>query len=501
MQNKTQFVPNILLCGDETDFFSRIGNRPFKIVGHAEIAGEDFNFVKDNKIFFNDKIQELPELAEYLKSGAVDYFIFTTMKDFAAFRNNAYERGFLSSQVVSLEEFKTTPPEFLYDVNADFRLLYYLKKSGVKTVLDVDAYFSRGQIFTKLGNDFTMIDTIADKPLQPITENIYRCVYKNLAEVGLKRYDAMLIVERSPADFAAMYILLENFSDKIITFARPGSELEKHILEHADRFAEAIGVHGGALNWYFLKRRKPPEDFCVYVVTHKPTPHDGKLPDGYKIIHAGREGKEDLGYPGDDTGDNISRLNLYINEITALYWFWKNTKHTTLGLAHYRRFFTESDDPKFAYEKILTNDAAQKILKDYDIIVSELYCGGLTQREFIVNDCGKELTNLGENILRKYILQAQPDYLDAFEYVMNSPTFYKCNMFVTRRNVLDAFCKWLFSFIIDATDEVLRTVNLQGLPWSPRRLMSFLAERMLTVWLIKNRLRIKELTIMQVDGL
>ena len=55
MQNETQFVPNILLCGDETDFFSRIGNRPFKIVGHAEIAGEDFNFVQDNKIFFNDK--------------------------------------------------------------------------------------------------------------------------------------------------------------------------------------------------------------------------------------------------------------------------------------------------------------------------------------------------------------------------------------------------------------------------------------------------------------
>ena len=111
------------------------------------------------------------------------------------------------------------------------------------------------------------------------------------------------------------------------------------------------------------------------------------------------------------------------------------------------------------------------------------------------------MATVGENILKKHIMHAQPDYLDAFEFVMNSTTLYKCNMFVTRRNVFDAYCKWLFSFLIDATEEALRVVNLQNLPWSPRRLMSFLAERMLTVWLMKNRLRIKELKIMQVEGL
>ena len=208
-----------------------------------------------------------------------------------------------------------------------------------------------------------------------------------------------------------------------------------------------------------------------------------------------------MGYIGDDSGDNISRLNLYINEITALYWMWKNTSHTTLGLSHYRRFFTESDDEKFSYDKILTKDAALKILEQYDIIVAGIYFGGLTQHEFIINDCGEDLAIFGEAVLKKYLLQAQPDYLDAFEYVMNSTTFFKCNMFVARRNIVDAYCKWLFSFIIDATKEALRIANLQELSWTPRRLMSFLAERMLTVWLIKNRLRIKELKVMQVDGL
>ena len=496
-----KFIPKILLCGDESDFFSRVEERPFKIVGHAKISGEDFNFLQDGKIFFNDELQDLPALVKFLRSDAADYLLFTDMRSFAAFRNAAYKRGYLSSQVVSLDEFNVSPKNFFYDVNADLRLLPYLKESGVKTLLDVDAYFSRGRLFTKFGNDFTEVDAVSEKNLPPITENFYTHVYKNLAQVGLKKYDAAFIIERSPADFNKMFVLLENFSDKIITFARPGSELERYIANNAKIFSEARGLRTNTVNWYFLTRRRPPEDFKIYVVTHKPTPHAGKLPKGYEIIHAGREGNDDLGYLGDDTGDNISRLNLFINEITALYWFWKNKNHTAVGLAHYRRFFTEADDEKFSYEKILTQEAALKILESYDIIVGEILFGGLTQREFVVNDCGEKLAALGEAILKKHLLKTQPDYLDAFEFVMSSTTFYKCNMFVARRNVLDAFCKWLFSFLINATEEALRTLQLQNLPWSPRRLMSFLAERMLTVWLIKNRLRIKELKIMQVEGL
>ncbi|MBR0261366.1 MAG: DUF4422 domain-containing protein [Selenomonadaceae bacterium] len=496
-----KFIPKILLCGDKSEFFLQVGNRPFKIIGHAKISGEDFNFVQDNKIFFNDKLQDLPALVNFLRSGEVDYFVFTGLSEFATFRNNAYKRGFLSSQVISAEQFKFSPLEFFYDMSADFYLLPRLKNVAIKTLLDVDGYFFKGRIFTKLENDFTEIDTVTDKSLPPIVENIYTHVYKNFSEVGFKRYDAVLILERPPAEFESLINFLENFSDKIITFARPGSELERHIYNTAENFSEVYGLRGGAGNWFFFTRQKPPESFCNYVVTHKPTPHKDKLPDGYTIIHAGREGKEDLGYIGDDTGDNISRLNLYINEITALYWMWKNTNHTILGLSHYRRFFTESDDENFSYEKILTEDAARKILEDYDIIVSRVYFGGLTQHEFVINDCGEDLAIFGEAVLRKHLLQAQPDYLDAFEYVLNSTTFFKCNMFVTRRNVLNAYCKWLFSFLIDATEEALRIANLQELSWSPRRLMSFLAERMLTVWLIKNRLRIKELRIMQVEGL
>ncbi len=45
----------------------------------------------------------------------------------------------------------------------------------------------------------------------------------------------------------------------------------------------------------------------MYVVTHKEflPPEDAM----YIPIYAGRKGKKDLGYQGDDQGDNISELN------------------------------------------------------------------------------------------------------------------------------------------------------------------------------------------------
>ncbi len=505
MQGELNFVPKILLCGEPADFLSRVGQRPFKIIGRAYISGEiksqRFDFVQDNKIFFNDELQDLPALIKFLQSGAVDFFIFTSQKIFANFRNNAYKRGYLSNKVITIDEFKTLPLEFFYDVEADLQIFPSLKKLSIKTLLDVDGYFSRGRIFTKLGNDFTEIDGVAEENLLPIRENIYTHVYKNLADVGFKRYDAALIIERPPAEFESLFAMLENFSDTIITFARVGSGLERYILNTAKNFSKVQGFRNINGKWFFLTRHTPPENFCNYVVTHKATPHDGKLPDDYKIIHAGRAIAKDLGYAGDDTGDNISRLNLYINEITALYWIWKNTDHTTLGLSHYRRFFTESNDEKFSYEKILTRDAALKILERYDMIISEIFPGGLTQREFVENDCGKNLATFGESILKKYMLQAQPDYLPAFEYVLNSTTLYKCNMFVTRRNIFDAYCKWLFSFYIDATEEILQSAQLDKITDNRRRLMGYFSERLMTTWLIKNRLRVKELKIMQVPEL
>ena len=502
---KPNFIPKILLCGDEREFSSRTGDRQVKIVGHGKISGtfngQKFDFANEGKLLFNDKIQELPALKDFLQSPAVDYFVFNDIHEFIWFTRNTAKRGFHSFKIITTEEFNSLPQNFFYDVDAETVLMSNLKINAIEELLDIDGYFAHGKLFTKQSNDLTAIDCVSDEPVLPIKENIYTRTYKNLAEVGFKRYGAALIIERTPADFDDIFNRLENISDVIITFAQNNSELEKHLTGKGKDFDLVKSIPTNTGKWYFLNRFKPPQDFAVYVVTHKPTPHEGKLPAGYKIIQAGHALNPDLSYIGDDTGDNISKLNPYLNETTALYWMWKNTSHKIIGLNHYRRFFTDSYNASFSYEKILNKDNALKILKNYDIIVCTLHIG-YTQRENIQFAVGKSLTTICETTIKKYLVQSfHADYIDAFNYVLSSKSFYKCNVFITRQNIFNAYCEWLFSFIVDATEEILRTLSPEELVGRKQRAMGFFSEIMPTIWLIKNRLKIKELNLMFLPGI
>jgi len=59
----------------------------------------------------------------------------------------------------------------------------------------------------------------------------------------------------------------------------------------------------------------------------------------YMPIHVGREGKADIGYTGDHTGDTISSKNANYCELTGLYWAWKNLDADYIGLVHYKNYF------------------------------------------------------------------------------------------------------------------------------------------------------------------
>ena len=80
------------------------------------------------------------------------------------------------------------------------------------------------------------------------------------------------------------------------------------------------------------------KDIKIIVATHKKY----EMPQNkiYLPVQVGAEGKEDLGYVKDNTGENISIKNPYFCELTGLYWAWKNLKHSYIGLAHYRRHFS-----------------------------------------------------------------------------------------------------------------------------------------------------------------
>ena len=105
------------------------------------------------------------------------------------------------------------------------------------------------------------------------------------------------------------------------------------------------------------------------------------------------------------------------------------------------------------------------------------------------NSMDPELCRIGYKMIRDKIKEKQPDYLKAFESVLNGHIIFNCNIFVTKRKILDQYCEWLFSFLIEAAEEI----NVEGYDSYSQRVIGFFAERMWTVWLRKNRFCIKEL--------
>lgn len=363
-----------------------------------------------------------------------------------------------------------------------------LKNLSIKTLLDVDAYFVKSLIVTKCSNDLTEIDCICNEDFFPIKGEFFRHVYKNFADCALKHYEAALISENMPADFDKAFNLLKNTADIVIIFARNGSELAKHIQDTKDNFKK-VDVYPCVPSgqWIFCYRQTPPQDFKMYVVTHKilPPEHINTFPDKYTIINAGAAIHGDLGYLRDDTGDNISNLNPYINEVTAFYWVWKNTSHSVVGFCHYRRFFQLKPNETF-----LTETQALQLLEDYDVLIRpiSLNRGTFYRRE-------NENHRVVKLITRKNLLRVHPDYIDDFDYRMNSAVTHFNNSFVMRKNVFDAYCEWLFSFIPDSLKEISKEIPLPRLG----RTLGYYCEAMFIVWLRKNHLRVKEIRYIGKD--
>ena len=136
----------------------------------------------------------------------------------------------------------------------------------------------------------------------------------------------------------------------------------------------------------------------IYIAAHKKfnEPED-KL---YIPLHVGSEGKDDLGYKKDSTGDNISKKNPNYCELTGIYWIWKNSKADIVGLVHYRRYFYKTVVSN--KNKLLDKEDIEKLLSKYDIIVAPKgYTWGSTVRDKYNEMHIKDDLDKCEKILKK----------------------------------------------------------------------------------------------------
>ena len=224
---------------------------------------------------------------------------------------------------------------------------------------------------------------------------------------------------------------------------------------------------------------------CIdFVITHKPYPIEQD--DLYKKLCVG-DYYDDISR-SEHEGKNITQYNNRLNELTGLYWMWKNDRHEYVGLSHYRRFFGRDGHRIGAdvIEDILVKDGFDIILSDYLQLPLPV---NLNIRMAVGNDLYMEAFG---NILRA-MAHHQPEYENAFISVLNGDRMYHKNMFVCRREIMERFCEWLFSFMLEATDNV----DVSGRSDHEKRVCGFFGEIMWTVWLWKNALKICEMPIIR----
>ena len=74
MLSTEKFIPNILICGDKAEFLSKVGNRPFNVVGEIKLIGSvddvQFNFFKDGKFLLNNEFHQWQDLSAMLNNSA-----------------------------------------------------------------------------------------------------------------------------------------------------------------------------------------------------------------------------------------------------------------------------------------------------------------------------------------------------------------------------------------------------------------------------------------------
>lgn len=224
-------------------------------------------------------------------------------------------------------------------------------------------------------------------------------------------------------------------------------------------------------------------------------------------------------YYKDNSGvHEISKKNSTFNELSALYWAWKNLNFDIIGLAHYRRYL-DLNYRKPLFEKDrnhvvrniknddyrlidLKNEIAVKkkiiqLLKFSEVVIP--------QKAFCTLDNG-EFESLSQQYKRfhieadwiicmEVILQKYPEYEESvISFFDNGNILYLCNMFISKKEWFNEYCQWLFDILF----EVEKRITISKDPFQ-KRVIGFLAERLFTLYILHNKFKIKELPILFIE--
>lgn len=225
------------------------------------------------------------------------------------------------------------------------------------------------------------------------------------------------------------------------------------------------------------------EEIQILVVTHKTVPMKTKE-DIYVPMLVGPK-KDQLRFSNsfrDDEGENIAQKNANYSELTALYWAWKNLDADYIGLVHYRRLFFSQQTKN----SIVTKKELQSLFQDVDIILPKKrnYFIETTWSHYAHNHNIEDLKNT-----RAIIQEQFPEYVAAFDHTMQQKKSHRFNMLIMKKELFSQYCEWLFTILF----ELEKQTDIREYDAYQARIYGFISERLLDVWMTKNKFPYAEL--------
>lgn len=200
-------------------------------------------------------------------------------------------------------------------------------------------------------------------------------------------------------------------------------------------------------------------------------------------------------YQRDDEKENISVLNAYFSELTALYYAYRNLDTDYVGLVHYRRFFAKKQNfwqkcfsKKEKNLPFMEEKEMLHLLEQGKIILPKKrnYC-----IESLYNHYAHTFDEAHLKKLRKVIEEQCSEDLPLFDKVLSRSSGYMWNMYVMPKQLSDAYCAWLFPLLF----ELYELMDLSSLSAFEKRLFGRLSELLFNVWLEKQKISIAEVDV------
>lgn len=192
---------------------------------------------------------------------------------------------------------------------------------------------------------------------------------------------------------------------------------------------------------------------------------------------------------GDDTGDNISAKNRYYNELTGIYWLWKNYDKIgspdSIGMMQYRRHFIFKDSVFRNYEPMeyhekpyakinvgnmyngyiehfgLDDKTVHSVVDKYDAILPVECDMSSVDAKTIREDYDKLIpgTRVSDlDILVDVVDELYPKYGSILRKRLGQPKKRCYQSFVLKKEVFFDYCKFLFK-ILFAVEKKLDLAN------------------------------------------